>query len=119
MRLSSCASSRSALVHNLEHGGIVVQYGSEVPKETVDQIVAWYSDSPNGVVVTPLPPVADIAAKAPSDVDKKILLTAWTHLATCSSFSEDAFTDFRDDYRGPTGDAPEKFPLASLQPGGQ
>jgi hypothetical protein len=74
-----------ALVHNIEHGGIVVQYGSEVPKQTVDQIVRWYSEDPNGIVVTPLPPVADIAAKPPADVDTKIFLTAWTHLATCSS----------------------------------
>jgi hypothetical protein len=108
-----------ALVHNIEHGGIVVQYGSEVPKQTVDQIVALYSASPEGMVVAPLPALADIAAKAPTDVDQKIFLTAWTHLATCSTFSEDSFTNFRDDYRGPTGDAPEKFPLSSLQPGSQ
>lgn len=108
-----------ALVHNLEHGGIVVQYGAEVPKQTVDQIAAWYSESQEGMVVAPLPPLADIAAKAPPNADKKIFLTAWTHLATCSTFNEDAFRNFRDDYRGPTGDAPEKFPLSSLQPGRQ
>jgi hypothetical protein len=50
---------------------------------------------------------------------RRIFLTAWTHVTTCSTFSENAFTNFRDDFRGPTGDAPEKFPLASLQPGGQ
>jgi uncharacterized protein DUF3105 len=108
-----------ALVHNLEHGGIAVQYGSGVPEQAVQQIVAWYTESPEGIVVAPLPVLADTAAKAPPGVDKKIFLTAWTHLASCSTFSEDAFTNFRDDYRGPTGDAPEKFPLASLQPGGQ
>ena len=30
-----------------------------------------------------------------------------------------AFDRFRDDYRGPTGDAPEKFPLSELTPGRQ
>jgi Protein of unknown function (DUF3105) len=108
-----------AVVHNLEHGGVVVQYGSDVPKQTVDKIVAWYSESPEGMVVAPLPPLDEIQAKAPADAEKKIFLTAWTHVATCSTFDEDAFTNFRDDYRGPTGDAPEKFPLSSLQPGGQ
>jgi hypothetical protein len=108
-----------AVVHNLEHGGIVVQYGSRVPQSTVQNIVAWYSDSPEGMVVAPLPPPSEIPAKTPQQVDDRIFLTAWTHLATCSTFSEEAFSDFRDAYRGPTGDAPEKFPLSALQPGGQ
>jgi hypothetical protein len=108
-----------AVVHNLEHGGVVVQYGSKVPKSTVAQIAAWYASSPLGLVVAPLPPVSEIQATPPADVDHKIFLTAWTHLATCSAFSESAFSHFRDDYRGPDADAPEKFPLDALQPGGQ
>jgi hypothetical protein len=58
-------------------------------------------------------------AKAPAGYENKIFLTAWTHLATCTTFDEGAFDHFRDDYRGPDGDAPEKFPLSALQPGGQ
>ena len=108
-----------ALVHNLEHGGIVVQYGSKVPQQTVQQIVDWYSKSPLGLVVAPLPPASEIQAKAPAGYENKIFLTAWTHLATCTTFDEGAFEHFRDDYRGPDGDAPEKFPLSALQPGGQ
>jgi hypothetical protein len=108
-----------ALVHNLEHGGIVVQYGSKVPQATVAQIAQWYQASPLGMVVAPLPPLADIHAKAPADAESRIFLTAWTHVATCSAFDEDAFSKFRDAYRGPGGDAPEKFPLEALQPGGQ
>jgi hypothetical protein len=38
-------------------------------------------------------------------------------VTTCTAFGEDAFSNFRDDYRGPDGDAPEKFPLSALQPG--
>jgi hypothetical protein len=108
------------LVHNLEHGAIVVQYGSQVPQATVQEIAAWYADSPLGMVVAPLPPLAEMHAKAPANVESKIFLTAWTHLATCSSFDEGAFTRFRDDFRNPNGDAPETpgFPLSSLQPGG-
>jgi Protein of unknown function (DUF3105) len=108
-----------ALVHNLEHGGIVVQYGSKVPRATVAQIAQWYQASPLGMVVAPLPRLADIHAKAPAGSESKIFLTAWTHAATCSAFDEDAFSQFRDAYRGPDGDAPEKFPLEALQPGGQ
>jgi hypothetical protein len=108
------------LVHNLEHGAVIVQYGSKVPQATVQKIAAWYADSPLGMVVAPLPPLEEMHAKPPANVDSKIFLTAWTHLATCSSFDEGAFTRFRDDFRNPNGDAPEtpNFPLSSLQPGG-
>ena len=107
----------TALVHNLEHGGIVIQYGSDVPQSTIEQITAWYQDNPNGIVVAPIWP--DIQATPPKDVKDKIFLTSWTHLMTCPTFDEGAFTSFRDDYRGPTGDAPEKFPLTELTPGRQ
>jgi hypothetical protein len=99
------------LVHNLEHGGVVVQYGDEVPPGAVQQIVDWYAEDPNGMIVAPLP------EDAPANLANRITLTAWTHLATCTTFDEDAFSDFRDDYRGPDGDAPEKFPLDDLTPG--
>ena len=105
------------LVHNLEHGAVVVQYGSEVPRQTVQQIVDWYAESPEGLIVAPLPESMDEAAAPPPDAQRKIFLTAWTHLATCTAFDEDAFDNFLDDYRGPDGDAPEKFPLSALQPG--
>jgi Protein of unknown function (DUF3105) len=110
------------LVHNLEHGGIAVQYGSEVPKATVDQIVAWYADDPNGIVVAPLP-----------DLGKRIALTVWTadydgdptnpdaritksegRVATCTAFDEEAFSEFRDDYRY---QGVERFEPDQLQPG--
>ena len=106
------------LVHNLEHGAVVVQYGPKVPQQTVQQIAAWYSKDSLGLVVAALPPVSEIKAKAPAGYENKIFLTAWTHLATCTTFDEGAFDRFRDDYRGPEGDAPEKFPPSALQPGG-
>ena len=89
---------------------MVVQYGPDVSPQTVQQIVAWYGDSPDGLVA-PLPESMPIAPTPPADWQSKIFLSAWTHVASCSAFSEDAFTNFRDDYRGPDGDAPEKFPL--------
>jgi Protein of unknown function (DUF3105) len=102
------------LVHNLEHGGVVVQYGSGVPEATVQKIVAWYSKDPRGLIVAPLSSELEDAKPA---LRNKIAVTAWTHLMTCSTFAEGPFDDFVDDYRGPQGDAPEKFPLDALQPG--
>lgn len=104
------------VVHNLEHGGVAVQYGSEVPEATVTDLVDWYSQDPRGLVLAPLPPEHE--EKDPS-LRTKIALTSWTHLMTCSRFDEAAFDEFLDAYRGPQGDAPEKADLDALQPGGQ
>jgi hypothetical protein len=105
-----------SLVHNLEHGGVVVQYGSDVPDATVQQIVAWYEDDPRGLVVAPLLPALE---EEKPELTGQIAVTAWTHLMTCDTFDEGGLDDFVDEYRGPGGDAPEKFPLDALQPGSQ
>lgn len=91
------------LVHNLEHGGIVVQYGSRVPRSTIAQILEWYARSPDAMVVAPLPALGH-----------KIALTAWTHLATCARFRTESYDSFRDAdrFRGP-----EQLPPGALVPG--
>jgi hypothetical protein len=101
-------------VHNLEHGGVVVQYGSEVPDDAVASLGDWYAPDPRGLVVAPL--AADLEEEDPELADK-IVATSWTHMLRCDSFDEEALNDFIDDYRGPQGDAPEKFELDQLQQG--
>jgi hypothetical protein len=91
------------VLHNLEHGGIAIQYGSRVPRATVTQIGQFYRDDANAMIVAPLPRLGD-----------KVALTAWTHIATCTSFDQDAFKTFRDAYRYK---GPESFPKDALQPG--
>jgi hypothetical protein len=100
-------------VHNLEHGGVVAQYGSDVPLATVDEIRGWYQEDPRGLIVAPLVP--ELEEEDPT-LANKIVLVSWTHMMRCSTFDEEAFTTFSEDYRG---DAPEAefFPLDSLQPG--
>lgn len=90
-------------VHNLEHGGVVIQYGSRVPHAAVAQLETLYDQSPNGLLLAPLPNLAG-----------KIALTAWTHLASCGRFDESAVRAFRDAYRGK---GPERFPVSALTPG--
>lgn len=90
-------------VHNLEHGGVIVQYGSRVPTATVDELNEFYASSPNGILLAPLPKLG-----------QKIALTAWTNLGVCNSFDAKAFTAFRDAYRG---NGPEAIPVSSLTPG--
>ena len=101
------------LVHNLEHGGIVVQYGHEVRPKTQTAIVEWYRGDPNGIVVAPLPPKLE---RMKPELASRIVLTAWQHLATCPRFDEAAFESFRDEYRG---EGPERFPVELLEPGAQ
>lgn len=90
-------------VHNLEHGGVIVQYGNKVPQATIDKLAALYDSSPNGMLLAPLP-----------QLGAKIALTAWTHLATCTHYDKGAFAAFRDDYRGK---GPERLAVSLLTPG--
>lgn len=90
-------------VHNLEHGGIILQYGNAVPQGIVDKLASLYDESPNGMLLAPLP-----------QLGAKIALTAWTHLATCKQFDKSAFSAFRDAYRGK---GPERFAVSALTPG--
>ncbi|MBA2384375.1 MAG: DUF3105 domain-containing protein [Actinobacteria bacterium] len=104
-------------VHNLEHGGIVIHYGEDVPEEQVDELREFYLDDPNGLLVAPLP-----ALKS------RIALSAWTTpdegasartsgrgwLALCPRFDEDAFSAFVDEHRYK---GPERFEPDTLTPG--
>ena len=115
------------LLHNLEHGAIVIQYGKDISPETVNRIVAWYREDPSGLVVAPLPDRPEA-----QKLRDKITLAAWVAeienrrtpqqrivsqngiLATCSRFDEQAFSEFRDDYRAR---GPEPFNADELRPG--
>lgn len=103
--------------HNLEHGGVVIHYGPDVPQAEVDKIRAFYNDDPFGLVVAPLASNGD-----------KITLSAWTvddsevgtaargrgWLARGTTFNEDAFSAFIDAHRYK---GPERLPPESLAPG--
>jgi hypothetical protein len=103
------------VVHNLEHGGIFIQYGPDVPKATVSQLQAFYNDHQNGTLLAPLPTLG-----------AKIALGAWVtknastpdvgvvRLAKCTRFDEKAYAAYFDDYQF---QGPERFPASSLKPG--
>jgi hypothetical protein len=90
-------------VHNLEHGGIVIQYGDDVPEATVAELSEFYQSDPNGLLLAPLP-----------SLKNQIALTAWTHLAKCRRFDEGAFEQFRDEFRAK---GPEPRRVSDLAPG--
>jgi Protein of unknown function (DUF3105) len=106
------------VVHNLEHGGLAIWWGPDVPQETVDRLREWYADDPVSVIGTPYPKLGD-----------KIALTAWTgnpsnyfengnygegHIAIFPRFDEKAFDAFKDAFRGK---GPEGIPMENNQPG--
>jgi hypothetical protein len=109
------------VVHNEEHGGVVVWWGSKVPASTVDQLKAWYDEESTGSFGTPYPKLGS-----------KIAITAWTgdpnryqrngyygqgHIATCPSYTpatKKAFEAFRKAFRGK---GPEGIPLSADKPG--
>jgi hypothetical protein len=95
--------SKYAVVHNLEHGAIVVQWGNKVPRSEVAKIREWWQNDARGIVAAPLPALGD-----------KIAETAWTHVAKCTRFDDGAFTKFRDAYQFK---GPEKIPPETMDPG--
>jgi uncharacterized protein DUF3105 len=106
------------VVHNEEHGAIVLWWGPKVPASTVAKLRAFYDQQPDGVFGTPYASLGD-----------KIALTAWTgdvdryyvdhyygigHIAVCPSFNQKAFAVFRAAFRG---HGPEGIPLSDDEPG--
>ncbi len=87
------------VVHNEEHGAVVIWWGPKVPASTLAKLRAFYNQSPDGMFGTPYPGLGD-----------KIALTAWTgdparyyqnhyyglgHIAICPRFDQKAFAAFR------------------------
>jgi hypothetical protein len=102
-------------LHNLEHGGVAVNYGDDVPETEVEALRRFYRSDPTGMLLAPLPRLGD-----------KITLTAWTapvegeegtprgHIAECTRYDEKAFEAFRDELRFK---GPERLPPEALEPG--
>ncbi len=106
------------VVHNEEHGGVIIWWGPQVPASTIEQLRGFYNQQPDGVFGTPI-----------AGLGKKIALTAWVgdpsryyrnhyygvgKIAICSRFDQKAFATFRDAYRG---HGPEGIPLSLDEPG--
>jgi hypothetical protein len=90
-------------IHNLEHGGVIIQWGNKVPAADVQKIRDFYQQDANAMVIAPYPKLGNVIA-----------LRAWTHLGKCKHFDQKAFATFRDKLRY---HAPEHFPPSELEPG--
>jgi Protein of unknown function (DUF3105) len=106
------AANPIQVVHNEEHGGVILWWGDKVPEATVEKLRDFYNESPNSMLGTPY-----------AKLGNKVAITAWTapagengegHVAVCSTFNEKAFAAFRDAYRGK---GPERYPVDAQTPG--
>ena len=79
---------RELQVHNLEDGGVLVQYNCECP-EIVDRLRAIVTKYDRHVVLAPYP-----------DMKSRIALTAWTRIETMDTLDETRVRRFIDAYRG-------------------
>ncbi len=75
-------------VHNLEDGGVLVQYNCECP-ELVEKLAAIVRRYEDRVVLAPYP-----------GMKSKIALTAWTRIDTFDEFDEARIVRFIKAYRG-------------------
>jgi Protein of unknown function (DUF3105) len=104
--------------HNLEHGGIVIHYGPQVPQSEVSKLREFYNEDPNAMLVAPLPTAGN-----------KVIASAWYYdeskqsdrnyygegeQITGTKVDEDALEAFRDEFRYK---GRERIPAENLQPG--
>ncbi|MBI2861430.1 MAG: DUF3105 domain-containing protein [Chloroflexi bacterium] len=81
---------RELQVHNLEDGGVLVQYNcSDDCPDLVAQLEAIVKRYPDKVILAPYPGMRN-----------RIAMTAWTRIDTFDEFDEQRITRFIDAYRG-------------------
>ena len=93
------------VIHSLEHQRVAIQYSPELPSEEQLALKGIFDDDPAGVLFFPNP-----------EMPYEVAVTGWTNLLGCETFEGDAtldaVQDFRDAFRGPSGDGPERIPLS-------
>lgn len=88
--------AEETLVHNLEHGGIVIQYNAALLKSGVRDLAAIQQSFPTKTIVAPN-----------SKLRVPIAVTAWTRLYTLNAVDEAKIVAFVRRYKDR---APERFP---------
>jgi len=76
-------------VHNLEDGGVLVQYNCSDCPELVEKLRKIVSRHPTHVILAPYP-----------SMKSRIALTAWGRIDTFEEFDEKRIARFIDAYRG-------------------
>jgi Protein of unknown function (DUF3105) len=94
------------LIHNLEHGGLIVQYGDGVPPETRTAMVEAVLEDRDFMLITPYPALGD-----------KVAFTMWTRLVVCERFDVEVMNELRKSRnQAPAPEVPQD-PTINRQPG--
>ena len=91
-----------SLVHNLEHGQIVIWYDPAASQDIKDNLQELANTANDVDALPAAQPTGPILAAPYDEVPqgKSLVLTAWTHSQACSSYSLDAINEFREKYQG-------------------
>jgi hypothetical protein len=84
---------KERLVHNLEHGGIVI-YHKDLPDAQVDRLESFVDSYRDAVISVP-----------DDSIDSPLVITSWTRMRKCERFSEKAVQGYIDEW---CGKGPEK-----------
>jgi hypothetical protein len=82
-------------VHNLEHGGVVIQYNSSVTPEEIAELESIASQCDVKLILAPRP-----------EMEQRIALTAWTKYLNLETVDRAAIQDFIDAH---VDEGPEQF----------
>lgn len=77
------------LIHNLEHGQIVIYYSPELSETEVQQLQEIVDQEPIATLAVPY-----------SNVESGYVMTAWTASQTCEEVSSAAVDEFRRQFQG-------------------
>lgn len=91
-----------SLVHNLEHGQIVIWYDPDASREIKDNLRELTESANDPDALPAAQPTGPIIAVPYDDVPqgKSYVLTGWTHSQACASYSLEAINEFREKFQG-------------------
>jgi hypothetical protein len=96
-----------AQVHNLEHGGVMIQYSCRDCPDLVAQLEGFYNRYTTGNRLSRYPQSTKLVIAPYYDMPSRIALTAWGRIDTLDGYDEARITRFVDVYRD---NGPEAVP---------
>jgi hypothetical protein len=105
---------QARVVHNLEHGGVFIEYGKDVPASTVEELRSFYDDHTRGTLLAPFPTLGTQIAVGAWTAPEKDPDNGTAHLMKCEKFDNKVFSAFFDEFQFK---GPERFPADTLLPG--
>lgn len=79
------------LVHNMEHGQVVIWYRPDLESDQLDQLEAIQNQEPVATITVPFAEIED---------PYNVVLSAWTVTQSCEEISQEVIDDFREEFQG-------------------